>query len=65
MAGGIRSFAVLVMGPDELPANVPIGRVAQVLLVIGVLAIFLMGLFPQLYLPILANLSQGYWSVLP
>lgn len=47
MVGALRSLAVLVMGPEELPWEGRIDRTSQVLLIAGLVSIMLVGLFPQ------------------
>jgi NADH:ubiquinone oxidoreductase subunit 2 (subunit N) len=59
MVGGLRSLAVLVMGPEDLSES-PEGQnyvFAQVLIVLGVGMLFLVGLFPQWFFPLLRSLA--------
>lgn len=59
MVGGLRSLAVLVMGPEEF-SRLPEDQshvFAQVLIVLGVGMLFLVGLFPQWFFPLLRSLA--------
>ena len=59
MVGGLRSLAVLVMGPEDLPRpederpNV----FAQILIILGIGMLFVAGLFPQWFFPLLRSLA--------
>lgn len=47
LIGGLRTLAVLVMGPEELPHVEKVNAMAQALIVIGSVVLILMGIFPQ------------------
>ncbi|MBE9523791.1 MAG: hypothetical protein IMY76_01745 [Chloroflexi bacterium] len=49
IVAALRTLAVFVMGPEELPwrADEKDNLISQILLLIGVFALFLGGLFPQ------------------
>jgi formate hydrogenlyase subunit 3/multisubunit Na+/H+ antiporter MnhD subunit len=59
MMGGLRSLAVLVMGPEDLPWSQEEGAnlFAQILIVLGVGMLFVVGLFPQWFFPLLRSLA--------
>jgi hypothetical protein len=52
IVAALRSLAVLVMGPEELPwrADEKDNWMARALLLTGIVALFLAGLFPQWFL---------------
>jgi hypothetical membrane protein len=57
--GGLRSLAVFVMGPDELQApDGEYSRVAQAYLIIGMIAIILVGIFPQWFYGVFFNIAR-------
>jgi len=67
MVGGLRSLAVLLMGPEELPAP-KAGRIdffSYALILLGSGAIFLFGLFPQWFLPSLMAISATFGRLTP
>jgi hypothetical membrane protein len=53
--GGLRTLAVLVMGPAELPERAPVSSLAQGLLIIGLVALVVIGLFPQWFTLLFAS----------
>lgn len=67
LIGGSRTLAVLVMGPQELPALddgwQELG--ARLLLISGVAMMFIMGLFPQWFLPWLTSLALSLQTQAP
>jgi len=67
LVAAIRSLAVLVMGPDELP-EIDMGWQelgSYVLLTLGVAMMFVLGLFPQWLLPMLTSLSASFQTPVP
>ena len=56
LTGAIRSLAVIVMAPAEIPWEVRESRVQAVAILVGVAVLFLLGLFPQTMQPVLAKL---------
>jgi NADH-quinone oxidoreductase subunit N len=68
LVGGLRSFTVLMMGPEELA---PVGDEnwqglgVRLLLLFGVGVMLIMGLIPQWFLPLLTSLSLGLESPAP
>jgi len=67
MVGGIRSLAVLVMGSDELEIAEGQGEgfFPSILIMMGVSAIFIVGLFPQWFLPVLTSLTANFGAAAP
>jgi len=53
-------MAALVMGSDEQPWRITEGRGIRFFLLIGVFALLLLGLFPQWFLPSLAEIAQVF-----
>lgn len=67
LIGGLRTFAVLVMGPEEMP-EVDTGWQelgARILLMLGMAMLFVMGIFPQWFLPALLSLSASLQPQIP
>ncbi len=60
LAGGIRCMAVLFTGPEDRPWEITESAGQSALLVIGLLAIFALGLLPQWFLPPLANMAHMF-----
>ncbi|MBN1665977.1 MAG: hypothetical protein JW862_02775 [Anaerolineales bacterium] len=61
MAGGLRTMAVLAMGRDvEGEEHLVLSRPTRVLILMGILGLFLAGLFPQWLLPYLIDLPAGF-----
>jgi formate hydrogenlyase subunit 3/multisubunit Na+/H+ antiporter MnhD subunit len=57
MVGALRSFAVLVMGPDEMSMQgARINRVTQLFLLLGILVVVVAGLLPQLVYRIVSGI---------
>ncbi|MEA3351099.1 MAG: proton-conducting transporter membrane subunit [Chloroflexota bacterium] len=67
MAGGLRSLAVLVMGPEDLPwpEEERESIFARILILVGIVMLFVMGLFPQWFLTMLTSLSMGVETLTP
>jgi NADH-quinone oxidoreductase subunit N len=67
LVAAIRSLAVLVMGPEDLPVIDTSWQElgARVLLIIGVAMMFVLGLFPQWFLPLLTSLSSSLQTPVP
>ncbi len=56
LTGALRSLAVLVMAPEYSPWGLGETWVQRIMLGVGVLGLFILGLFPQLVSPLLENL---------
>jgi len=69
MIGGLRSLAVLVMGPEEISASEDdvdrAGLFSNGLIIIGVCLMFIVGLFPQWFLPLLTSIQVTFGSRAP
>ena len=65
--GGLRSLAILVMGTDTEPQGWQVQEHGTVILFlgIGVLALLAIGLFPQIFLPPLAELARAFIHLNP
>jgi len=57
---GIRSLAVLTMGKDETPWTVEESRSTIIFLTIGVVLLFIVGLFPQWFYGSISQVSQAF-----
>jgi len=64
LLGGLRTLAVLVMGPEEAWGWSE-SWLQRAYLGLGILALLLVGLFPQWFLPIVANLPQVFERLAP
>jgi NADH-quinone oxidoreductase subunit N len=60
LAGAIRTLAVLVMAPTGTQWQTRESWQQRILLGLGIGALFLLGLFPQITYPIIANLPLAY-----
>ncbi len=59
LIGGLRSLTVFVIGPEELPEQEKrISPIAQTYLLLGVIAIFLGGLFPDWFSAIIFEVLE-------
>jgi formate hydrogenlyase subunit 3/multisubunit Na+/H+ antiporter MnhD subunit len=65
IASGLRSLTVFVTGPEEHPWKVTESWQDLILLGIGLTAIFLVGLFPQLFLPPFFNGLNAFTHLIP
>ena len=65
LIGGLRTLAVLVMGPDEQDWQLTESWSEQVYLLLGILALFLVGLFPQWFFPFFTNMPQVFERLFP
>jgi len=65
MAGGFRSLAVLVMGPEDLPSSGRENVLQQIFLIIGMVGLLVFGLFPQWVYPIVARLAGSFMFLSP
>jgi hypothetical protein len=60
LVGGLRSLAVLVMGEVESPWQITESWLQRVYLMLGIAGLLVIGLFPQWFLPLFANLPQAF-----
>jgi NADH-quinone oxidoreductase subunit N len=60
MIGSLRTLAVLVMGPEELPWKDKENWLSRVYLLLALLGLFILGIFPHWFLPLLMNLSSAF-----
>jgi formate hydrogenlyase subunit 3/multisubunit Na+/H+ antiporter MnhD subunit len=65
LVGGLRTLAVLVMGRDERDWQVTETLTQQVYLLLGIGGLLLVGVFPQWFLPLFANLPQAFEQLIP
>lgn len=65
IASGLRTLAVFVTGPEEHPWKITESWQFLVLLGIGLTALFLVGLFPQWFLPPLLNGLNAFERLTP
>ena len=59
-AGAIRTLAVVVMSPEEIPWELNGSWLQNIFIGIGILIILMLGLFPQLLHPLLVNLPASF-----
>ncbi len=64
-AAGLRTLAVLVTGESQEDWRITEGGWQSFLLLAGLLALFVLGLAPQWFLPTMANLAQLFGSTAP
>jgi formate hydrogenlyase subunit 3/multisubunit Na+/H+ antiporter MnhD subunit len=62
--GGLRALAVLIMGQDEQPWQVTETWSERFLLVLGGIALLLVGLFPNAFLPSLARMTGIFTNLM-
>jgi NADH:ubiquinone oxidoreductase subunit 2 (subunit N) len=60
LIGAARSLAVLVMAPEYSPWEVNESWVQRIMLGLGILGLFILGVFPQVMRPLLENLPQMF-----
>jgi len=60
LTGGIRTLAVLVMAPKEIGWEMRENLGSGVMIGVGIIALFVLGIFPQLFRPILVNLPTMF-----
>lgn len=65
MVGGLRTLAVLIMGPDEDEWRVSESPVERVYLAAGIIGMLVIGLFPQWFLPVFAEMSAAFRNLVP
>jgi len=65
MTGALRSLAILISAGEDPRWTISEKLGNVVMLVIGGLAIVILGIFPQWFLPALARLTQVYFGILP
>ena len=65
LIGGLRSLAVLVMGTEETSWKITESPGEKTFLGLGIIALFILGLFPQWFLPIFANFPLMFKNLVP
>lgn len=65
LLGGLRTLAVLVGGDDSVPWQVSESRILWVYLGLGTSAMFLLGLFPQWFLPFFQRMAAAFGQLVP
>jgi len=50
LVSGLRTLAVLVMGPEDLPAVTKLNRLTQALIILGLVSLVFIGVFPHLFI---------------
>jgi NADH:ubiquinone oxidoreductase subunit 2 (subunit N) len=50
LIGGLRTLAVLVMGPEDPPSTVKLNRPAQALIIMGLASLIFFGVIPHLFI---------------
>lgn len=65
LLGGLRTLVVLVMGEDKNVWEVAERRSQRLFLILGMLALLVLGIFPQWLLPFFANLPQAFEHLAP
>lgn len=65
LLGGLRTLAVLVGGEQNLPWQINESWLQRIFLVIGVVGMFLLGLFPQWFLPFFQNMPLAFEQFAP
>ena len=64
-ASGLRTLAVLVMGQDESPWKITESWQITLFLGFGMVALILVGVAPQLFLPLVGQVLQSFPSLMP
>jgi NADH-quinone oxidoreductase subunit N len=59
LVGGLRTMAVLVMGPDDMSGTESEQFLPSLVFILGVLALFFVGLFPHWFWPLFIELAEG------
>lgn len=65
MIGGIRTMAVLVTGPEGVDWKMHEHLGERLLLIVGGVVIILIGLFPQAITPILVQMADVFYQIVP
>ena len=65
LVGGLRTLVVAVMGKEEETWQTTENRMQQTLLIIGMTALLIVGLFPQWFLPFFANMARSFEHLIP
>jgi len=60
LIGAIRTLAVLVMAPENTPWQIRESRAQTIMLALGIAALVVLGLFPQLLKPIISQLPRMF-----
>lgn len=65
LAGGLRSLAVLVMGKNEAGWRITESWPQRIYLALGIVGLLILGLFPQWFLPLFADLPRAFQQLAP
>jgi hypothetical protein len=65
ITGGLRTLAVLIMGKEETGMPPAESLFQRIYLFLGMLALLAVGLFPQSFLPLFANLPHAFEQLAP
>jgi NADH:ubiquinone oxidoreductase subunit 2 (subunit N) len=65
MVTGLRSMAVMLASPEDVPWQLNETRLEAILLTAGIIALLAAGLFSPLYFPALTRLAQGLEYLTP
>ena len=60
LTGGIRTLAVLVMAPEGVGWELRENWGSGIMIGLGVIGLFILGIFPQIFRPVLANLPMMF-----
>jgi formate hydrogenlyase subunit 3/multisubunit Na+/H+ antiporter MnhD subunit len=65
LTGGLRTLAVLIMGNDETSQQRSETFLQRLYLILGIVALLAVGIFPQSFFPLFANLPHAFEQLAP